>query len=313
MPAKDTIAAPEAMFPDILVWAIPVFVILVLAEFLIIRRKRKDLSWNVKDGVTSMAMGIGMTLSDLAMASLSLFILFKIWPLAPLDLGRSLPVIIAAFIAGDFFYYWKHRFYHRMRWWWMAHVVHHSSEHYNLTTALRQPWTNHITGHFIMSVPMVLMGFHPLLVVFVGALNLLYQFWIHTELIDKMPKWFEAVMNTPSNHRVHHGRNPQYLDTNYAGTFIIWDKMFGTFVAEDPADPPDYGLVTPQQSYNPFRVAFDELIAIFKDVTQSGLRPRQRLAYIFAPPGYSHDGSRQSSTQIKAQASLGSDSPASEP
>lgn len=298
----EIIVTASPMFPDVLLWAIPAFVIFVALEFFLIRKRRAG--WHARDGFTSMAMGLGMTASDILMGGITLAIYYVAWQFKLFDLGHSLPIIILAFILGDFIYYWKHRFYHRMRWWWMAHVVHHSSEHYNLTTALRQPWTNHITGHFIMSIPLVFLGFHPLLVGFVGALNLLYQFWIHTELIDKMPKWFEAVMNTPSHHRVHHGRNPQYLDTNYAGTFIIWDKMFGTFVAEDPADPPDYGVVTPVESYNPIRVAFDELISIIKDAAQPGLTARQRLAYIFAPPGYSHDGSRETSEQIKARASL---------
>ncbi len=147
---------------------------------------------------------------------------------------------------------------------------------------------------------MTLLGFHPLLIAFAGALNLLYQFWIHTEVIDKMPRWFEAVFNTPSHHRVHHGRDPEYLDTNYAGTLIIWDKMFGTFVAETKR--PDYGIVKKMESYNPFKIAFSELVQITKDAFMPGLKLSERFKYVFAPPGYSHDGSRQTSKQIKADA-----------
>ena len=294
----------DPTFPDILVFAIPAFVILVAAEYFWLRKRRPDLGFGGKDGLTSMAMGLGMTVSDIIMGSVSLGILFFFWQFRFFNLGYSLPVIIIAFVIGDFKYYWKHRFFHRMRWWWMSHNVHHSSEHYNLTTALRQPWTNHIGAHAVMGIPMVLAGFHPLLIAFVGALNLLYQFWIHTELIDKMPKWFEAVMNTPSHHRVHHGRNPQYLDSNYAGTFIIWDRLFGTFVPEDKNDPVDYGLVTPMTTYNPIKVAFIELWSIIKDAAQPGIAPSQRFKYIFAPPGYSHDGSRKTSKQIKTEAGL---------
>lgn len=292
----------EPHFPDILIWAIPAFIVLVLAEYAFIRSRRKDISYSWKDGFSSMSMGLGMTASDLIMGALSFGAMMWVWQFALLDWGYNWPVIIIAFLLGDFVYYWKHRFYHRMRWWWMAHVVHHSSEHYNLTTALRQPWTNHITGEFVIKWPLVLLGFHPILLAFVGALNLLYQFWIHTEAIDKCPKWVEAVMNTPSHHRVHHGRNPKYLDANFAGTFIIWDRMFGTFVPED--ERPDYGVVTPIKTYNPLKIAFGELLCILKDASQSGLSAKQRALYIFGPPGYSHDGSRKTSEQIKHEAGL---------
>ncbi len=293
---------PDPSFPPILIYAIPAFFALVVLEFVWLRTRRKDIIFNGKDGLTSMVMGLGMTASDILMGAVSLGILYFFRQFRFFDLGYSLPIIIAAFLIGDFKYYWKHRFFHRMRWWWMSHVVHHSSEHYNLTTALRQPWTNHISLHMVIGVPMVLLGFHPLVVVLAGALNLLYQFWIHTELIDKMPKWFEAVMNTPSHHRVHHGRNPQYLDSNYAGVFIIWDKMFGTFVPEDENDPVEYGLVEPLTTYNPIKVAFTELVSVIKDATQPGITIGQRLKYMFAPPGYSHDGSRLTSEMIKAKA-----------
>ena len=287
----------DPSFPDILVWAIPFFVVCVIAEWLVLRRRG---AFNWKDGFASMAMGLGMTASDIIAKLTGLAILMWVWQFRFFDLGVSLPVIVLAFLIGDFKYYWSHRLAHRVRWWWMAHVVHHSSEHYNLTTALRQPWTNYITGAVIISVPMTLFGFHPLLIAFVGALNLLYQFWIHTEVIDKMPRWFEAIFNTPSHHRVHHGRDPEYLDTNYAGTLIIWDKMFGTFVAETKR--PDYGIVKKMESYNPITIAFAELVQIIKDAFTPGLKFSERFKYVFAPPGYSHDGSRQTSKQIKAEA-----------
>lgn len=288
-------------FPDILLWAIPVFIAFVAIEYSVLRQ-RSEKRYNWKDGLTSMSMGLGMTASDLIMGALSFGAMMFFWQFRFFDLGYSLPIIVLAFVLGDFAYYWKHRFYHSMRWWWMAHVVHHSSEEYNLTTALRQPWTNHITGDFIIKLPLILLGFHPVILVFVGALNLLYQFWIHTEAIDKCPKWFEAIMNTPSHHRVHHGRDPEYLDKNFAGTFIIWDRLFGTFTPE--RQRPDYGIVTPLKSYNPVKVAFGELFCIVKDASQRGITLSQRLAYIFGPPGYSHDGSRQTSAQIKREAGI---------
>lgn len=300
----DAAADNAPHFPDLLLWAVPAFIICVILEYWLLARARSRSDYNLKDGMASIAMGLGMTISDIAMGALTFGAMIWIWQFRLFELGYSLPIIITAFILGDFVYYWKHRIYHSMRWWWMAHIVHHSSEEYNLTTALRQPWTNHITGEFIIKWPLIFLGFHPLLLVFVGALNLLYQFWIHTETINKCPKWVEAIMNTPSHHRVHHGRNPQYLDSNFAGTFIIWDRLFGTFVPENENDPPDYGIVSPIKTYNPLKLAFGELMSIVRDISQSGLTPRQRAAYLFGPPGYSHDGSRKTSRQIQAQARI---------
>lgn len=292
----------DPSFPDILTFAIPAFVALVVAEWWWLRRGGRAYDW--RDGAASMSMGLGMTASDIAMGAVSYAVLFWLWQFRLFDLGAGPLVVVAAFIVGDFKYYWSHRMAHTVRWLWMAHVVHHSSEHYNLTTALRQPWTNHITGAVLFSAPMVLLGFHPLLVLFAGALNLLYQFWIHTEAIGRMPAWFEAVFNTPSHHRVHHARNPRYLDRNYAGTLIVWDKLFGTYQAERAGEACDYGTVAPLRSYNPIRIAFAELRAIGRDVAGRGLNVRERLGYAFARPGYSHDGSRKTSAQIKAEAGL---------
>ena len=153
----------------------------------------------------------------------------------------------------------------------------------------------------VVRAPRIVLGFHPAMVLFCGGLNLIYQFWIHTEAIGKMPRWFEAVMNTPSHHRVHHGRNARYLDANYAGVFIVWDRLFGTFVPEQAEEKVDYGLVQNLGTFNPLRVAFHEWVALFRDALQPGLRLRERLAYAFGPPGWSHDGSRDTTEQIKAK------------
>jgi len=153
----------------------------------------------------------------------------------------------------------------------------------------------------VVRAPLILLGFHPAMVLFVGGLNLIYQFWIHTEAIGRMPHWVEAVMNTPSHHRAHHGRNPRYLDCNYAGVFIIWDRLFGTFAPELDEDRVDYGLVQNLGTFNPIRVAFHEWVGIWRDVTRPGLTWRERVMYAVAPPGWSHDGSRQTSEEIKAR------------
>ncbi len=286
-------------FPMILAWAAPVFVVSVALEWFFVSRKSIAGDYEAKDAFASMTMGLGNLITDIAFGFISLAILLFAWQFRVFDLGYSLPIILLCLLAQDFVYYWKHRIAHKVRWFWSAHVVHHSSEHYNLTTALRQPWNNHFTGHVFLSVPLVLIGFHPLLIAFVASINLLYQFWIHTESIDKMPRWFEAVMNTPSHHRVHHGTNPQYLDMNYAGIFIVWDKLFGTFVEEQDDVDIQYGVVKPVETFNPVKIAFTEWMVIFKDAFASRLSLKQRLTYIFGPPGYSHDGSRQTSADIK--------------
>ena len=287
-------------FPMILAWAAPVFVIMLAAEWFLVSRNKINGHYDRQDAITSMTLGFGNLASDVLMGFVSLAVLMWCWQFRFFDLGVSLPVILLCLVAQDFIYYWKHRAAHRVRWFWTAHVVHHSSQNYNLATALRQPWNNHITGFVLLSSPLIFLGFHPLMVGFVGGVNLIYQYWIHTEAIDRMPKWFEAVMNTPSHHRVHHGTNPQYLDANYAGIWIVWDKMFGTFVPEDEAHPVNYGLVTNYTTFNPIKVAFIEVVAVFKDVFQKGPTMWQRVKYLFAPPGYSHDGSRESSEDIKA-------------
>ena len=292
-------------FPNVLAYAAPLFFAAVVLEFLFIRLRRKHGGASVrgryegKDAAASMAMGLGNLISDLMMGFISLAFMMWVWQFRLFDWGVGLGAFLACLIAQDFVYYYKHYAAHRVRWFWSAHVVHHSSEHYNLSTALRQPWNNHFTGFVILSAPLVLLGFHPLLVAFVGAVNLVYQFWIHTETIDRMPRWFEAVFNTPSHHRVHHSTNPRYLDANFAGILIIWDRMFGTFVEEREDDPCRYGVVTPIETYNPMKIAFAELLHILKDAGQGGLTLRQRAGYVFGPPGYSHDGSRKMSADLK--------------
>jgi sterol desaturase/sphingolipid hydroxylase (fatty acid hydroxylase superfamily) len=208
---------------------------------------------------------------------------------------------LLCFVIDDLRYYWYHRIAHRARWVWAEHIVHHSSQHYNLSTALRQSWTQAFTGMFVLQIPLVLMGFHPAFILFIYGFNLVYQFWIHTEAIDKMPRWFEAVMNTPSHHRVHHATNPRYLDSNFAGTLIIWDKIFGSFVPELAEDKPRYGIVKNIGTFNPIKVSFHEWIAMLRDTFQPGLSARERLNYFIKPPGWRHDMAPMGSDALKQE------------
>ncbi len=208
-----------------------------------------------------------------------------------------------AFVLEDCRYYWWHRISHRSRWFWASHVVHHSSQHFNLSTNLRQSWTSQFSGLTLLGIPLAFIGFNPALVALAFTLNLSYQFWIHTESVDRMPRWFEWLLNTPSHHRVHHASNPRYLDANYAGVFMIWDRLFGSFVAEQRDELPRYGIVKNLGSFNPVRIALHEYYAIARDVLRRDLTWAHRLAYFFAPPGWSHDGSRATTAQLRAQAS----------
>lgn len=186
------------------------------------------------------------------------------------------------FILWDLCYYWDHRMSHRVSLFWGGHSVHHQSEDYNLSVALRQSSTSMIWG-IPFYLPLAIIGFDPVQFVVVGGINLLYQFWIHTEHIDRMPKWFEAVMNTPSHHRVHHGRDPKYLDKNYAGVFIIWDRMFGSFKEEE--ERPNYGVTKPVNSWNPVYANFAHYIDLFGYIKQAK-KPVDALKILFYPPGW---------------------------
>ena len=190
----------------------------------------------------------------------------------------SFPV---AMLAWDFLYYWDHRWMHEVRLFWANHVTHHSSERYNLSTALRQPWSGFLLSWVFM--PMPLLGIPARHIAKAGQVNLLYQYWIHTEAIDRLPQPVEAVFNTPSHHRVHHGANPQYLDKNYAGILIIWDKLFGTF--EPEVRRIKYGLTKNLDTFNPFRIGYHEFIDIARDV-KSSTNLRNKLGYVFRRPGW---------------------------
>lgn len=207
---------------------------------------------------------------------------------------------ILILFLDDFTYYWNHRIAHKCRLFWASHIVHHSSEHYNLSTALRQTWSGGFYT-FIFWLWLPLLGFHPGLIMLQMSISLIYQFWIHTEAIDKLPKWFEALMNTPSHHRVHHGSNPIYLDRNHAGIFIIWDKLFKTFQAELKEEKVVYGLVVNINTYNPVKIAFMEWLHLFKDVFTGKKSAISRIKYLFKPPGWKHDGTGISSEGLRKE------------
>ncbi|MGB7406286.1 MAG: sterol desaturase family protein, partial [Pacificimonas sp.] len=227
--------------PDPVQLAIPAFVALIVAELVWVRVKgRRAGHYEWRDTATSLLMGLGSTVSGVLFGGFLVAIALFAAQYRVVDLGWAWWVWILCILADDLAYYAFHRAAHRVRWFWASHVVHHSSQHYNLSTALRQTWTGTISLTFLFSLPLFLI-FEPAMVFFVSAVNLVYQFWIHTESVKRLPRWIEAIFNTPSHHRVHHATNPECLDRNYAGMFIIWDKMFGTFQPEPEAEPLRYG------------------------------------------------------------------------
>ncbi len=197
------------------------------------------------------------------------------------DLGARRGAFLTSMLMWDFLYYWDHRWQHEKRIFWANHVTHHSSEHYNLSTALRQPWSGFLLAWVFF--PMPLLGYTPAQVAKAGQLNLLYQYWIHTEAIDRLNPAAEAVLNTPSHHRVHHGANPQYLDRNYAGILIVWDKLFGSF--EPEVRRVKYGLTKNIETFNPVRIAYQEFADIARDVRRAR-GWRNKLRHIWNRPGW---------------------------
>ena len=284
-------------------YAIPFFLATIgIERWLVFRREREGdtearlAGFTPKDSAASLSMGLGflgveIVLKLLPFAGLAWLYQFRLF---------DIPVVwwswILLLFAEDFCYYWFHRLHHEVRTLWAAHVNHHSSTHYNLTTALRQSWTTPFTG-FLFWAPLPLLGFPIEMILIQKSISLLYQYWLHTELIGKLG-WFEVIFNTPSHHRVHHGRNPIYLDRNHAGIFIIWDKIFGTF--EPETEPVDYGLTKNIHTYNPVRIAFHEWRSMLEDAW-SAKTWRGRLGYLLMPPGWTEDGLGKTSQALRVE------------
>ena len=303
-PAAGT---PAAIDPKQAAIILPAFVITMAAEALVLKDRpqrrfgdlddatREELSdpslpadpllpvgYEKRDTAASLAMLGGNLISNAATLAVTHRIDTWAYRHRIANLGARRYGFAAAMVAWDFLYYWDHRWMHEVRLLWANHVSHHSSERYNLSTALRQPWSGILT-HWVF-LPMPLLGFSPAMTSKAGLYNLLYQYWVHTEAIDRLPAPVEAVMNTASHHRVHHGANPQYLDKNYAGIFIIWDRFFGTF--EPEVRRVKYGLTKNIDTFNPVRIAYHEFADIARDV-RSAKGLRNKLGHIFGRPGWS--------------------------
>ena len=245
-----------------IVVAIPVYFLLIGIE-IIYQRVQAVKTYRLKDAMTNINCGVISQISG----AFIMVILFSMYTYVEQEWAFFHTGVVwwafpLAFIFFDFMYYWAHRLSHEINLFWGGHSVHHQSEEYNLTVALRQSSTQ-ILWTFLFYLPLAMCGIDPLVFIAMQGINLLYQFWIHTESIKKLPRWYEAIFNTPSHHRVHHARNPKYIDKNHAGTLIIWDRLFGTFQAEE--EKPEYGITKPLESWNPLWANFAHYVDIYKD------------------------------------------------
>lgn len=284
------------MPPAILYYAIPFFLLLLSIEAWLGYREQRN-QYEKKDTFSSLALGIGNVLTGFVTKAIifglfSFLYQYRIFNLDP----QHWWFWLLLFFANDFSYYWFHRTSHRVGWFWASHVVHHSSQHYNLAAALRQTWTGNLTGAFLFWAWMPLVGFHPVWVLFMQQVSLIYQFWIHTEWVNRLPRPLEFFLNTPSHHRVHHGSDIKYLDRNHGGILIIWDRIFKTFQPEE--EKPTYGLTRNIGSFNPFFVAFSTWQELFAQAKGAGFF-KTGYKYLINPPGWSHDGSTQTADAMR--------------
>jgi sterol desaturase/sphingolipid hydroxylase (fatty acid hydroxylase superfamily) len=265
--------------------------------------QRLKRAWDWRESLTSVVISIGQRIARLGGTAVYGGVFLWVWEhrcfTIPINTAWGIALL---FFLQEFFYYWEHRLSHESRWFWASHVVHHSPNHLNLSAAYRLSWTAPFTGQTLIFLPMVWIGFHPLAVFGMVALNLLYQFWIHTELVPKLG-WFDRIFNSPSNHRVHHAANLRYLDANYGGVLIIFDRIFGTWVPE--TEPCRFGLVQPMKSNNPLVVQFAEWLALGRDL----MRHRNwhtRFNLLFRAPGWQPGDEGKTTAQLRAAARHGS-------
>ncbi len=293
-------------FNDPVAYAVPGFILLIATEFFLYYKKKHTVTKEFyKDAAASLELGIGSTILDIGIKAIAIgyllwFYQFRIFQnIGPATIEEFASIKwhkehwyiwIAGFILQDFIFYWYHRFAHEIRLFWAAHVNHHSSVYMHYSTALRQSWLE-LLFKDAFYIPMAILGFHPLMILTMYQINLIYQFLTHTETIKHLPKWYEFIFNSPAHHRVHHSSEIKYLDKNYAGTLIIWDRLFGTFRDEDEGFP-IYGITINIKTNNLLRITFHEVVNICNDVKRASTL-KDKLNYIFNSPGWSHDGEDQ--------------------
>ena len=285
---------------SIFYYAVPIFLGSIFIEWLISRKHTEMKGYTLVDTAANLSMGVGNLLLQTFSKAISFGVLTALYQFRLFEIPDNVwwfwPLLI---LCDDFCYYWFHRTSHEVRLFWAGHVNHHSAQSYNLSTALRQSWTSPFYT-FVFWIPMPLLGFNPVWILLAEAISLLYQFFIHTEAVDKLGP-LEWVFNTPSHHRVHHATNPKYLDRNHGGILIIWDRIFGTFVRE--TERPTYGLTKNLTTHNLIVVAFHDWWAMLGEIARAKTW-RGRLGAIFAAPGWREDGTGRTSAVIRREAAL---------
>lgn len=279
--AKEKLTVEQVInmdLPNIILYAAPVMFTLVALEWYFSYREKKEY-YDAKDTAAATAIGLVNVGISAAIKLITFGIILFFYNLVPWSIPHTWWSYVLCLIWIDFWRYWAHRIAHENRFWWATHVTHHNSAKYNWSVSFRLGWTQHIK--IIFFIPVALMGFHPVVFFITHQIEVLYQFWIHTEYIKKLPRPIEYFFTTPSHHRVHHARNEKYLDKNYGSTFIIWDRIFGTFQPEE--ERPDYGITTPVNSYNPIKLNFHEWSDIVRDVRRSKSL-KEAYAMIFTRP-----------------------------
>lgn len=261
--------------------AIPMYFILMAIEMIALRFQKHP-GYRINDAITNINCGVMSQVTGVFFKVLSIGIYTVIYEkFAFFQIPTNIWTFFLLFFLYDLCYYWAHRMSHEINLFWGGHVVHHSSEEYNLSVALRQSSTQTFWTFFFY-FPLALLGFDPVQLILASGINLLYQFWIHTEVIGKMG-FLEKFMNTPSHHRVHHGRNPKYIDKNHGGTFILFDKWFGTFQEEE--EKPTYGITTPVRSWNPLWINIAHYATMKEEMKQiKGFK--DKINYLFLKPGW---------------------------
>ena len=278
----------------------PVFIALIAAEAAYYRFVlRRDYGWRAT--LSNVVVALGRLATEGALAAIVVAVYFAAYSVRPFDIPMNRwESWVALFFAIDFAYYWLHRMSHEIRWMWAQHAVHHSAQQITLSVAYRLGWTSLVAGPWLFLVPVCWIGFDPLSVGLMFAANLIYQFWLHTDTVPKLGI-LESVFNTPSHHRVHHAVNPEYLDRNYGGVLIIWDRMFGTFAEEKAGATLRYGLVSQIHTLNPLKIVFSEWAALFRDL-RSAHSLRDAAGYAFGKPGWAPQGRSSTSERLHDQA-----------
>ena len=287
------------MQDDLIMIALPFF-FLALAIETVWARKQTRAVYEASDFKTSMGIMVLTVFIDLIPKFLGLVLMVFCFTISPLQgwVDRSWPFWVLLFFLDDFTYYWFHRANHEVRFMWAGHASHHNSQYYNLGTALRQGVGERLTKYAFWC-PLALLGFDPVMIVTMLSMSLIYQYWLHTEAIDRLPAWFEFIFNTPSHHRVHHGSNVRYLDRNHGATLIIWDRLFGTFSEEQRDEPVVYGLTKNVEDPTVLKVAFSEYANMSRDISRAHSW-LDKLRYVFLAPGWSHDGEDKRSNTLRA-------------